>query len=147
MYTPRQIWQHVTPKAQLLIALSLATVLAFSAGLAAGIYGRATYLPTLTADRNAVPAAAQPFRRPQQFSNDPRWRRRSLAPAQPMTGRRMWNISRVVRRHTTRTCRSAAPARPTTDGRSLRTRSGRIEQMRPIRFAPVARALWAISLA
>jgi hypothetical protein len=60
MHTPQQIWQHVTPKAQLLIALSLATVLAFSAGLAAGIYGRATYLPTLTTDRNAVPAVAQP---------------------------------------------------------------------------------------
>ena len=60
MYTPRQIWHHVTPKAQLLIALSLATALAFSAGLAAGIYGRATYLPTLTTDRNAVPAVAQP---------------------------------------------------------------------------------------
>ena len=60
MYTPRQILQHVTPKAQLLIALSLATALAFSAGLAAGIYGRATYLPTLTTDRNAVPAVAQP---------------------------------------------------------------------------------------
>ena len=60
MYTPRQIWRQVTPKAQLLIALSLATVLAFSAGLAAGIYGHATYLPTLTTDRNAVPAVAQP---------------------------------------------------------------------------------------
>jgi hypothetical protein len=60
MYTPRQIWQHVTPKAQLLIALALATVLAFSAGLAAGIYGRATYLPTLTTDRNAAPAVVQP---------------------------------------------------------------------------------------
>jgi len=60
MYTPRQILQHVTPKAQLLIALSLATALAFSAGLAAVIYGRATYLPTLTTDRNAVPAVAQP---------------------------------------------------------------------------------------
>ena len=60
MYTPRQILQHVTPKAQLLIALSLATALAFGTGLAAGIYGRATYLPTLTTDRNAVPAVAQP---------------------------------------------------------------------------------------
>jgi hypothetical protein len=60
MYTPRQIWLHVTPKIQLLIALALATTLAFSAGLAAGIYGRATSLPTLTTDRNAVPAVAQP---------------------------------------------------------------------------------------
>jgi hypothetical protein len=60
MYNPRQIWHHVTPKAQLLIALSLATVLAFSAGLAAGIYRHATYLPTLTTDHNAVPAVAQP---------------------------------------------------------------------------------------
>jgi hypothetical protein len=60
MYTPRQIWQHVTPKTQLLIALSLATVLAFSVGLASGIYGRATAPPAHTADRNAVPAVAQP---------------------------------------------------------------------------------------
>jgi hypothetical protein len=60
MYTPRQIWHHVTPKAQLLIALALATALVFSAGLAAGIYGRATYLPTLTTDRNAIPAVAAP---------------------------------------------------------------------------------------
>jgi len=60
MYTPRQIWQHVTPKTQLLIALSLATVLAFSVGLASGIYGRATAPPAQTADRNAVPAVAQP---------------------------------------------------------------------------------------
>src|SRR5262245_7360 len=59
MYTPRQIWRHVTPKAQLLIALSLVTILAFSAGLASGIYGRAMY-PSLTADRNAAPAVAQP---------------------------------------------------------------------------------------
>ena len=59
MYTPRQIWHHVTPKAQLLIAFSLVTVLAFSAGLASGIYGRVTY-PYLTADSNAVPVVAQP---------------------------------------------------------------------------------------
>ena len=43
MHTPHQIWRHATPKAQLLIALALATVLAFSAGLASGIYGRTLY--------------------------------------------------------------------------------------------------------
>jgi hypothetical protein len=59
MHTPQQIWRQVTPKIQVLIALALATILAFSAGLAAGIYGGATYLPALTTDRNAVPAAAQ----------------------------------------------------------------------------------------
>ncbi|HET9223083.1 MAG TPA: hypothetical protein VFO07_11290, partial [Roseiflexaceae bacterium] len=79
MYTPRQIWHHVTPKAQLLIALALATVLAFSAGLAAGIYGRATSLPALTTDRNAVPAVAQP---PQAA---PAVRQGSAVPA-PATG-------------------------------------------------------------
>jgi hypothetical protein len=62
VYTPRQVWQHATPKAQLLMALSLATVLAFSVGLAAGIYGGATYLSALTTDRNAAPAVAQPPR-------------------------------------------------------------------------------------
>ena len=60
MYTPRQIWLHITPKAQLLIALALATVLAYSAGLASGLYGRAIYLSALTTDRNAAPAVAQP---------------------------------------------------------------------------------------
>ena len=60
MYTRRQIWRQVTPKTQLLIALALATVLAFSAGLASGIYGGATAPPAQTADRNAVPVVAQP---------------------------------------------------------------------------------------
>jgi hypothetical protein len=57
MYTPAQIWRHITPKIQLLIALSLATALAFSAGLATGIYGRAFYSPALNASR-IVPAVA-----------------------------------------------------------------------------------------
>jgi hypothetical protein len=60
MHTPQHIWRQVTPKAQLLIVLALATVLAFSAGLAAGIYGRSTYLPAVTTDRNTVPTVAQP---------------------------------------------------------------------------------------
>jgi hypothetical protein len=60
MYTPRQVWQRATPKIQLLIALALATALAFSVGLASGIYGRAIYLSALTTDRNAAPAVAQP---------------------------------------------------------------------------------------
>ena len=60
MYTPQQIWRQATPKAQLLIALALATILAFSAGLGAGIYGRATSLPALTTHRNAGPAVAAP---------------------------------------------------------------------------------------
>jgi hypothetical protein len=57
MYTPAQIWRQVTPKAQLLIALSLAAIVSFSAGLAAGIYGHAIYSPALTASR-IVPAVA-----------------------------------------------------------------------------------------
>jgi hypothetical protein len=63
MHTPRQIWRQVTPKAQQLIALSLIAVLAFSAGLASGIYGRATYLPTLTT--NGLPTTAVVVPQPQ----------------------------------------------------------------------------------
>jgi hypothetical protein len=56
MHTPRQTWRHVTPKAQLLIALALVTVLAFSAGLASGIYGRTMYT-FLTVNRSVTAPA------------------------------------------------------------------------------------------
>jgi hypothetical protein len=57
MYTPRQIWRQVTPKVQLLIVLSLATVLAFSAGLAAGIYGHTMYTFLMVNRDVTAPAA------------------------------------------------------------------------------------------
>jgi hypothetical protein len=60
MYTPRQIWHHVTPKAQLLIALALATALAFSVGLASGLYGRTLYT-FLTTNRAVTAPAAAPM--------------------------------------------------------------------------------------
>ena len=63
MYTPRQIWRQVTPKAQLLLALSLIAVLAFSAGLASGIYGRATAPLALTT--NGLPTTAVVVPQPQ----------------------------------------------------------------------------------
>ena len=59
MHSPQQIWRHITPKAQLLIALVLATVLAFSAGLASGIYGRTLYA-FLTVNRTISPPATAP---------------------------------------------------------------------------------------
>ena len=59
MHTPHQIWRQVTPKAQLLIALALFTVLAFSAGLASGIYGPTMYA-FLTINRAETAPAAAP---------------------------------------------------------------------------------------
>jgi hypothetical protein len=59
MHTPHQIWRQVTPKAQLLIALALATVLAFSTGLASGLYGRTLYT-FLTMNRAGTAPAAAP---------------------------------------------------------------------------------------
>jgi len=59
MHTPHQIWRQVTPKAQLLIALALAIVLAFSAGLASGLYGRTLYT-FLTINRAGTAPAADP---------------------------------------------------------------------------------------
>jgi hypothetical protein len=58
MHTPHQIWRQVTPKAQLLIALALATILAFSAGLASGLYGRTLYTFVTMNRAETAPAAA-----------------------------------------------------------------------------------------
>jgi hypothetical protein len=57
MHTPHQIRRQVTPKTQLLIALALTTVLAFSAGLASGLYGRAMYAFLTISRAEAAPAA------------------------------------------------------------------------------------------
>ena len=58
MHTPHQIRRQVTPKTQLLIALALTTVLAFSAGLASGLYGRAMYAFLTISRAETAPAAA-----------------------------------------------------------------------------------------
>src|SRR5436190_8002316 len=63
MHTSQQIWRHFTPKTQLLLALALVSVLAYSAGLASGTYGRAT--APLALPTNRLPATAVEAPQPQ----------------------------------------------------------------------------------
>jgi hypothetical protein len=54
LHTPQRMWHGFAPNALLALALGL-IALAFSVGLASGLYGRTAYT-FLTTDRNAAPA-------------------------------------------------------------------------------------------
>jgi hypothetical protein len=67
MHSPQQIWRRFTPKTQLLLALALVSVLAYSAGLASGIYGRATAPLDLTTNRLPTRAVVAPQPQAQRY--------------------------------------------------------------------------------